>query len=182
MPLLLAVLALMLPAAAAAEGEAPRVSVQESAKGTYIVTARFSVTVSPAAAYAVLTDYAEIPRVIPDVKQSRILERADGRAVVEQEAVSKFMFFSKRVHLRLDIEEDATQIRFRDICGQSFARYEGSWTIVPQASGVELHYELIAQPTFDVPLFVIRKVLSADAREMAERLREEMLARMAVKS
>jgi hypothetical protein len=183
MRVLLAIVALMMPAAvSAAAGEDPRVTVQDMANGTYRVSARFTVAAPAAVARAVLTDYAGIPRFLPDVRSSRIVERTEGRALVEQEAVSKFMFFSKRVHLVLDVEEGADVIRFRDQCGKSFALYEGSWTIVAQGSGVELAYELTAQPTFDVPLFVIRKVLSADAREMAERLRAEMVARSAITS
>lgn len=177
MGVLFAVLALMMPAVAAAAGEDPRVSVQEMANGTYRVSARFNVAAPAAVAREVLIDYAGIPRFLPDVRSSRVVERTEGRALVEQEAVSKFMFFSKRVHLVLDVEEGADVIRFRDQCGKSFALYEGSWTIVARGSGVELAYELTAQPTFDVPLFVIRKVLSADAREMAERLRTEMESR-----
>lgn len=176
---LLAALALVVAAAPAAAGEDPRVSVQETGTGTYVVSARFTVAAPPAVARAVLTDYAGIPRFLPDVRHSRVVERSEGRALVEQEAVSKFMFFAKRVELLLEVEEGAEVIRFRDQCGRSFAVYEWSWTILPQGSGVELVYELTAQPTFDAPLFVIRKVLSADAREMAERLRNEMVARAA---
>ena len=87
------------------------------------------------------------------------------------------MFFSKRVHLLLSIDATAGEISFHDLCGQSFSVYEGSWTILPQDSGIEVRYELRAQPTFDVPLFVIRKVLTADAREMTELLRAEMVRR-----
>lgn len=169
----------MLSAAPVAAGKDPRISVQETTSGTYRVSARFAVAAPAAVARAVLTDYAGIPRFLPDVRHSRVVERSEGRALVEQEAVSKFMFFAKRVQLLLEVEEGAEVIRFRDQCGRSFAVYEWSWTILPQGSGVELVYELTAQPTFDAPLFVIRKVLSADAREMAERLRTEMVARAA---
>jgi hypothetical protein len=177
MRVLLAILVLIGSAASAAAGEDPRVSVRDMGNGTYRVSAQFTVAAPAAVARAVLTDYADIPRFLPDVRHSRIVERSDGRALVEQEAVSKFMFFSRRVHLLLDVQEGPDVIRFRDQCGKSFAIYEGSWTIVPQDGGVELIYELAAQPTFDVPLFVIRKVLSADAREMATRLRAEMVSR-----
>lgn len=139
-------LVLVLAAAPAAAGEEPRVLVQETVKGTYAVSARFNVAVGADVAFAVLTDYASIPRIIPDVKQSRIVERAGTRVIVEQEAVSKFMLFSKRVRLVLHIDEGENEIRFRDACGESFALYEGSWTIEPHAGGVELHYELTARP------------------------------------
>ena len=55
---------------------------------------------------AVLTDYERIPQFMPDMEISRVLERTASGAVVEQEAVSRFMLFSKRVHLVLDVVED----------------------------------------------------------------------------
>jgi hypothetical protein len=176
----LAILTLLLPAVAgAAAGEDPRVVVQEASKGTYRVSARFLVDVPGAVARDVLTDYVNIPRMIPDVKVSRVLRRGPDTAVVEQEAVSKFMFFSKRVRLILDIREGTDCIRFRDTSGESFHLYEGSWTIIPQEQGVELVYELTAAPAFDAPLFAVRRALSADARDMSQRLRTEMLTRAA---
>lgn len=171
-----AILALVLPAAAAA-GEDPHVTVKETSKGTYTVSARFTVMAPASVAYDVLTDYAEIPRVIPNIKQSRVVERSGSRAVVEQVAVSRFALFSKRVQLTLHIDEASETIRFRDALGASFTQYEGSWTLTPQGDGVELQYELTARPTFDVHPFIVRKVLNGDAREMAERLRAEMVAR-----
>ena len=176
---LLAILALMLPVAAVAadSGGDPRVSVRETARGAYAVSAQFTVPAPAEVVYAVLTDYENIPKVIPSVKRSRIVRRIESQTIVEQEAVSKFMFFSKRVHLLLSIDATADAISFHDLCGQSFSVYEGSWTILPQDSGTEVRYALRAQPTFDVPLFVIRKVLSADAREMTELLRAEMVRR-----
>jgi hypothetical protein len=43
-------------------------------------------------------------------------------------AEAKFMMFSKRVHLVLDVEDGGATIRFKHTCGQSFEHYEGSWT------------------------------------------------------
>ena len=39
-------------------------------------------------------------------------ERSERRAVVEQEAVSRMMMFSKKVHLMLEITEEGHEIRF----------------------------------------------------------------------
>jgi hypothetical protein len=96
------VAASLTPAAAAMP---PQVTSVRERDGVYTVTARFEVPESAAVVHDVLTDYANIPRFMPDVRTSRIVERAAGYARVEQEAVSKFMLFSKRVHLVLDVEE-----------------------------------------------------------------------------
>jgi hypothetical protein len=102
----------------------PAVTVGEE-RGVYSVTARFQVPQSPAAVLAVLTDYEHIPRFMPGVEKSAVLERAPGRAVVQQEAVSRLMMFSKHVSLVLEITEGADTLSFRDRSGRSFARYEG---------------------------------------------------------
>ena len=100
-------------AASAATQDEPRISVRETS-GTYLVEARFSVAAPAAVVREVLTDYGNIPRFMPGVRTSEVVARDEGYARVEQEAISKFMMFSKRVHLVLDVDERANVIRFRD--------------------------------------------------------------------
>lgn len=154
--------------------EAPDVTVREQ-DGVYHVAATFSVAQTVPVIIDVLTAYEQIPRYMPDVRSSRVLERGDGRAVVEQEAVARVMMFSKRVHLVLDILEAPETIRFRDRCGRSFEHYEGAWTLAAKSpERVEVRYELAAKPSFDVPAFLLKRLLQRDAREMIRRLQNEM--------
>lgn len=166
-------------AAAAADG-GPQVTVREE-QGVYIVAARFTVAQPGSTALAVLTDYEGIPKFMPDVRTSAVLERGQGRMIVEQEAVGRVMMFSKRVHLVLEVREEPGTIRFRDLCGQSFARYEGSWRIVEQDGMTTISYELIAKPTFDVPGFMLKRLLKRDAKQTIEQLQVEMAARAALR-
>lgn len=152
------------------------VAVRE-ARGIYSVTARFQVPQSPALALAVLTDYAQIPRFMPGVETSLVLERSPGRAVVEQEAVSRLMLFSKRVHLVLEITESADSLVFRDRSGRSFTRYEGTWLLCEVNGQTQILYELTAQPSFDVPEFLLKRLLRRDSGQMIEGLRREIAAR-----
>lgn len=172
-----------LPAASAAVDReppdaAPQVTVREQ-KGLFIVAARFSVPQPEATAMAVLTDYEGIPRFMPDIRSSTVLEREGGRAIVEQEAVGRVMLFSKRVHLVLEIRQQPGEIRFRDLRGSSFARYEGAWRIAAEDGRTTIAYELVAKPAFDVPGFVLKRLLRRDARETIAQLRVEMAARFA---
>ena len=158
----------------------PSVMSVRERDGVYTVAARFEVPESATVVHDVLTDYANIPRFMPDVRTSRIVERAAGYARVEQEAVSKFILFSKRVHLVLDIEESPDVIRFRNTCSRSFEQYEGAWTIESDGGATAVAYELTARPAFRVPEFVLRKLLERDAAVMFERLRGEITARGAL--
>jgi carbon monoxide dehydrogenase subunit G len=160
--------------AAAPSAEGPVLSVRDE-RGTYIVSARFSVVEPPDTVRAVLTNYEEIARFMPGVQTSRVLERGEGYVRVEQEAVSKFLMFSKRVHLVLDVTEDADAIRFRDQGGRSFERYEGTWMIAGRGERTDIEYLLTAKPAFDVPGFVLRRLLDRDARAMIDGLRAELL-------
>jgi len=130
-------------------------------------------------ALAVLTDYEQIPRFMPDVRTSVVRERAVGWAVVEQEAVSSVMMFTKRVHLVLEIEEQRDALIFRDRCGRNFVRYEGAWRISEQDGQTAITYELTAEPSFDVPGFMVKRIFRRDAAQMIEHLQREIAARAA---
>jgi ribosome-associated toxin RatA of RatAB toxin-antitoxin module len=178
---LVATLALMLisvvaPRASAVPQHDPAVTVNEEG-GVYSVAATFTVAQAPSFALAALTDYAQIPRFMPEVRSSNVIERPDHRTIVEQEAVARFMMFSKRVHLVLEVQEERGTIRFRDRCGSSFARYEGIWTITERDGITHVTYELSAKPSFEVPEFLLRRLLKRDASQMIERLKAEIDAR-----
>ena len=178
MVLVAASLVLALTGALADAGPAPTVTVRE-ARGVYSVSARFHVPEPPAAALAVLTDYENIPRFLPDVTSSIVRARSAGGALVEQEAMSRMLMFSKRVHLMLEIVEGPDAIRFRDRCGRSFARYEGAWRVTASGTGSDITYELIAAPSFDVPEFILKRLLKRDSTRTIERLTTEIAARAA---
>jgi ribosome-associated toxin RatA of RatAB toxin-antitoxin module len=164
---------------AGAPGREPDVRVDES-EGVYTVSASFVVPQAPAVAFDVLTDYAAIPRFMPEVHVSHVLTRGQDRAVVEQEATAKFMMFSRRIHLVLDIEEGQDAIRFHDRCAKSFGQYEGSWTMVANGAATTITYELVAKPAFAVPEFLLKKLLKRDAARMIARLRTEIASRAPV--
>jgi ribosome-associated toxin RatA of RatAB toxin-antitoxin module len=170
--------ALTTPPAVVAAAPGGTVDVAER-EGVYHITARFEVPHAPDAARAVLTDYERIPRILPDVRSSIVRERDGDRVIVEQEAVSRLLFFSRRVHLRLEVHERDDRIRFRDLCGKSFVEYEGGWRFraLEDEPGTLVEYELAARPAFSVPEWMLKRLLRNDAREMIERLRKAIAAR-----
>jgi hypothetical protein len=145
--------------------------------GTFTVTATFEVAHTMPLAAAVLTDYDQIARFMPDVRKSVVVERQGGGAVVEQEAVARLMMFSKRIHLLLEVDQGEAVIRFRDRSGRSFKRYEGSWRLAAVNGRTTITYELTAQPAFDVPEFLLGRLLKRDAKRMIQGLRLEMARR-----
>jgi hypothetical protein len=163
-------------AATSGHESSANVSVLEES-GAYRVAASFEVQQGADVVLAVLSDYEQIPRFMPDVRTSVIRERAPGRLVVEQEAVSQFLMFSKNVHLVLEVIESRDGIRFVDRCGRSFTHYEGAWRVAQKDDGTTVTYDLIARPVFDVPGFILKRLLKRDSAEMISRLRQEIAAR-----
>ena len=162
---------------AAGESSRPPVVRVNEEDGVYSVSACFRVPQPLAVVRAVLTDYESIPRFVPGVKASIVIERASGRAVVQQEAISRFMMFSKRVYLLLDVTEGPDALAFRDRSGRSFRRYEGAWTLAEVAGATEVTYRLTAEPSFDVPQIILKGLLGRDSAAMIDGLRAEMTAR-----
>jgi hypothetical protein len=154
----------------------PQVAVRET-DGVYAVTATFTVAAPTAAAAAVLTDFEGIPRFMPDVRKSVVIAREGSTMRVEQEAIAKFLFFSKKIHLQLDVYDETSTIRFRDVCGQSFHRYEGRWTLLERDGRTVIGYELTAKPAFSVPEFLLKRLLERDASRMIASLRAEIESR-----
>lgn len=174
--LLLALLVALHGAGAAHAAPAPQVSVLE-VNGVYTVRAQFAVSAAPARVLAVLRDYERIPDFMPGVKRSVIKERAAGKTLVEQEAASKVFLFSKTVHLLLEVVETPETLLFTDVCGKSFRSYAGAWHVAPDGDGATVYYQLSARPAFDVPGFVLSRVLKNDSAAMIEGLRQAVAAR-----
>lgn len=173
-----AALLLIRPALATAQTDPDsQISIREN-DGVYTIAARFTISQSAAAARAVLTDYQQLPRFMPDLRASKVLERHDNHVVVEQEARPHLLMFSKDVHLVLDVREEPGKIQFRDRCGRNFTSYEGEWTIAEQHGRTIVSYGLRVQPAFDVPGFVLTRLLKRDAARMIERLKEEIATRL----
>jgi ribosome-associated toxin RatA of RatAB toxin-antitoxin module len=144
---------------------------------SYTVAAEFTVPQPVSTVLEVLSDFEGIPRFMPDIKKSIVHERTETRTVVEQEAVSRVMLFSKRVYLMLEVHRDHDTLRFRDISQRSFRRYEGTWQVKHQDGQTVVVYRLAADPSFSVPGFLIRRLLEGDAHETIDRLRGEISRR-----
>ena len=168
--------AIVMAAGLAVADSTTRVDVSE-ANGVYRVAASFAVSQSAEDVMAVLTNFERIPLYVPDMEISRVVERSADGMIVEQQAVSKFMMFSRRVHLMLDVRTEGGAIKFRDRCKKSFASYEGAWLVSQHDSLTVIDYELSAKPAFEVPGFVLKRLLKRDAGLLVDRIKVEIAAR-----
>lgn len=177
-----AALALFVATLAAAEDRdvatRPRVTVTSKGAGCYRIEGSFPVDAPAEVAWAVLTDYDNLPSFVSSLRSSTASRDDSGRLLVSQEAVGRLGPFSQSLRVVLEVTADApARLAFRDVGGASFHSYAGTWTIEPQARGVRVTYVLDARPRSSPPLFG-RSVLAANARGLLDQVRREMLRRV----
>jgi ribosome-associated toxin RatA of RatAB toxin-antitoxin module len=172
-----ALVAVLCAAAPSADGGSP-VTVTQHAKAFHVV-ARFAVPQTAAVVHEVLTDYDRIPEFAPGVKVSKVVERGADAVLVSQDAVAKFLMFSRRIHLELQVKDAIDTISFQDRSGESFERYEGEWRIDPESgeAGTIVSYDLVATPKFDVPGALLKHLFERDSATMVRRLQQAFAAR-----
>ena len=169
---------MLVASSASAQPGIDDLSVVADAEGAYRLESRFFVEASSATAWQVLTDYERIDEFVPSVRRSEVKERLGDGLLLEQEWVTRVLFFTRALRVVLLIrEEPDTGILFRDLSGKDFEFYEGSWRIEPSTQGVWVRYELRVKPVFSVPGFVAKYIFKKSAEDLLGEVRSELLRR-----
>ncbi len=148
--------------------------------GHYKVEASFFVDADSQTVWDALTDYGHIPQFVHSMKVSKVEGGARGNLVLRQEGEGGFLFFSKRVHLLLDVHETPLQsIFFTDNSHKDFSYYQGNWSIVPATSGhgLEVIYTLDAKQNFSAPAFIANAVVQGNVKDLLQSLHKEIMKR-----
>ncbi len=148
--------------------------------GHYKLEGSFFVEADQATIWDVLTDYEHIPQFVGSMKISHVENRLGDDLVLRQEPEGGFLFFTKRLHLLLNVHETPeTSIVFQDTSHQDFDFYQGSWQIQPAGDGrgFEIIYDLDAQQNFSAPAFLASDAVSGGARDLLKKVREEIMKR-----
>jgi hypothetical protein len=152
--------------------------LQDLGQGTYRLEGQLIVQAPVETAWDVLTDYAHITDFVPTLRRSVILDQRGSRVLLQQEAVGKALFFSKKIRVLLSIQEEPrVRILFKDVSLQDFASYEGSWEIQDTTPTLHLIYRLECQRRFAVPNFIAKDVFRHNAERLLEDVRLEILRR-----
>ena len=156
------------------------VDVESGADDAYVVEASFDVDVPASIAWEVLTDYEGIGRFVSSIRHSAIKKREDGRVLLEQHGVGRAWIVSLPMHVVLDVrEQDQRVLTFRDVCGKSFATYEGMWELSTLGSGTRVTYRLKAEPNGRQPAILARSAIRGSVRKLLDEVRQEIRARAA---
>lgn len=130
----------------------------------YRIDASADLVADPALAWSTLTDYGNLPRFVPGVIAVRVLEAHEEggrqRLLVEQRGEIRFLFFSRRIVVLLDVQQDPrTRVNARALPrppdpaadAANVDDFEGTYTLQPIPGGVRLGYRAHFAPGFALP-------------------------------
>jgi ribosome-associated toxin RatA of RatAB toxin-antitoxin module len=132
-------------------------------QGTRRLAVLLRLALEPDSIWAVLTDYGNLDRFIPNLVSSRQLWRRGNRVALEQVGSQQFcgLRFSARVELELEEDREAGELRFQMVSGD-FRRFEGTWRVDRDDLSTRLLYELTVQGKPGMPIGLIEQRLQQD--------------------
>ena len=130
--------------------------------------------------WAVLTDYDNLSRFIPNLASSRLLWRRGCTVGLEQVGSQSFcgLRFSAKVEIELEEDRAGGRLRFQMTRGD-FRRFEGSWAMRSDESGTALVYELTVQGRSGMPIALIEQRLRDDLANNLRGVQQEAERRAA---
>ena len=147
-------------------------------QGTRRLAVRLRMNLDPTWLWAVLTDYANLSKFIPNLQTSRLLWRRANVVGLEQEGAQTFMGLRFKARVQLELTEwlDQGRLSFVMIKGD-FRRFEGTWQIGHDPSGSTLLYELTVQGCVGMPIGLIEQRLREDLAANLRAVQQEALRR-----
>jgi ribosome-associated toxin RatA of RatAB toxin-antitoxin module len=133
--------------------------------------------------WAVLTDYNNLNRYIPNLSSSRQLWRRGNRVGLEQVGSQQFcgLRFTARVELELEEDPDLGELRFEMRSGD-FRRFEGLWRVDSDAVSTRLLYSLTVQGKPGMPIGLIEQRLQQDLASNVRGVQREATLRAEAES
>ncbi|WP_231596953.1 SRPBCC family protein [Synechococcus sp. CBW1004] len=130
--------------------------------------------------WAVLTDYDNLHRFIPNLASSRQIWRRSNRVAVEQVGTQQFcgLRFSARVTLELEEERASGRLAFRMLDGD-FRCFQGTWLVGSDATSSWLLYDLTVQGKPGMPIGLIEQRLQEDLANNVRGVQQEAQRRAA---
>ena len=114
--------------------------------------------------WQVLTDYEGLSNFIPNLCQSKLLERKGNRVTLAQVGSQQLVLglkFSAEVQLELTEHRPEGFLQFRMTKGD-FRRFEGAWRLQSVPDQTLLLYELTVQGCLGMPIGLIEQRLRQD--------------------
>ncbi len=174
--LLLTLLALACAPTFAADSPVRSVDVAFDGEG-YVVNAVFFAPVPQNVAWAVLTDFENLQKWVPNVSDSKILKRDDGGVTVEQRGVARYGLASipYTTERRIDLKP-STGIKTVQLKG-NMRRVESVIALEPDGGGTRIVYHLEIVPSALAGAVMSKKFVEHEVGEQFTAIIGEMTRR-----
>lgn len=128
--------------------------------------------------WAVLTDYDNLHRFIPNLSSSRQIWRRSNLVAVEQVGTQQFcgLRFSARVTLELEENRPAGRLSFRMLDGD-FRCFQGTWVVGSDPTSSWILYDLTVQGKPGMPIGLIEQRLQEDLASNVRGVQQEAMRR-----
>ncbi len=145
--------------------------------GRIIIYVTFLVPVMPQQAWAVLTDFDNIPSFISDVQFSKVISRTGNTLHVSQRGITKYGFLSYTFDSVGEINlSPFNKIHERMISG-SMREMEETTTLLQTGNQTRVSYHADIAPGHWIPGFAGKFFIENDARERFRQMRNEIIRR-----
>lgn len=157
----------------------------EDKRGVVKYTARVLVNASQQEAWAVLTDYNNLKKFIPNLVESTLLTPdAQGHKRLRQTFQRQVLFVPVRFSFTLAVTEQAEEkFQFERTEG-FFEQFTGGWTLqpveaIPPGSGpkILLTYQVAAKADNNIPKGILGETFKEDIPNTLESIRQEISRR-----
>lgn len=159
-----------------------KISIRVRNDGEQIsIDASFMVPVAPEQAWAVLTDFDNIPNFNRGVLSSKVTARTGNRVHVSQKAATKYGFLTFSYDSTREIDlVPFSKIQERMITG-SMRKLEETTQLFPEGEHTRITYNAVFIPGNWIPPMVGNAFIKHEAREQFTELVNEMIRRNQVK-
>jgi carbon monoxide dehydrogenase subunit G len=165
----------------AAFGEAARdqdltVDVKKN-DGMLVVDVDMFVGASPSEAWAVLTDYDHMAQFLPNLRSSKVIEKANGKIKIDQSGAVSYGFLSMPFEVVREIElRPETEILSHAISG-SLKKESASTRLQADGSGARIFYHSESVPNVWVPPGIGPAFIKDEVHAQFENMRSEIMKR-----
>ncbi|MGE5336880.1 MAG: SRPBCC family protein [Gemmatimonadota bacterium] len=171
-----AALALLLAPALAAAGAVTQVDVVKQGS-VYVIDAAMAVPVPAADAWAVLIDFDDMARFLPNLTESRTTARSGNRITVQQKGVARFGILRIPFDSVREIDlKPHERVRARQIAGRARSALS-EMRFIDDGGTTRIVYRAEIEPGFWLPAFVSRPFIEHEVREQFEAIAREILRR-----
>jgi len=142
--------------------------------GTRRLAVQLRTDLDPQWLWAVLTDYDQLSRFIPNLQTSRLLWRRANVVGLEQEGAQTFMGLRFKARVQLELTEHLEDRRLSFVMSKGdFRRFEGVWQIGGGAGSSTLLYDLTVQGCVGMPIGLIEQRLQEDLANNVRGVQQE---------